>query len=289
MPPSKPSEQKEQHAATPARERTRSSHNSLARALSSLFSPLPANWHCAYDAHGEPYYWNDLSHAVTRDVPAALPYGWNLARDPATGSLYVWNLFTRQTAPYEPLRLQLGLPLPRPMGPPPDSAPSQASQPSLNAQQGCAPPKTMKELDESADTLMCGWSELMAEGQDAATAHGQNKYFSLSKDAQLQWFDCAHGEHSCDALYLEDTIDLQKEKISAITREHPDSKKDFTFNIVLQKRKVVINPGSKTTFRSWEEGLLSAMSAPCNAVRSALRMESSRRSSRASQREIESN
>jgi len=212
---------------------------SLQRAMDMLLKPLPADWHRAYTSAGRIYYWNAVSNGVQYEAPVPLPYGWRLARDRESGCVYVWNYFTRESAPYEPFRKALGLATPRPLGSPP------------------APP-TLESVSIREETLMCGWSEL----KRADDSHSP-QYFCLSKDATLQWFD--KGEQGGN-LKLAGSLDIHN--LCAIKREEPDSIDDFSFSIVLEsKQKVVVDPGNRASFERWEESLLTALSFPLARVR----------------------
>ena len=186
----------------------------------------------------------------------------------------MWNYFTREVAPYEPIRRLLGLAVPRPLGPPPAAPSSErvevSSPPPPPPPTGAAPP-TAEQLQALDETLLCGWSELKGglacEGQataersshECAAGRASKYYFALSKGAQLQWFDCCDAPTEGSCLQLVDAINLRE--LSAIQREHPDSSTDFSFKIALQdSRSVVVDPGSGATYQQWEEGLLTAMS-----------------------------
>jgi len=98
------------------------------KAVGALLDPgLPEHWRQYADNQGRTYYWNSCTLESTYDKPAPLPDGWHEHRDPATGVLYYYNYYTRETKPYvsrrsgaEPSSGQRPGPPPgSPSGPPP--------------------------------------------------------------------------------------------------------------------------------------------------------------------------
>ena len=50
-------------------------------------------------------------------------------------------------------------------------------------------------------------------------------------------------------------------KISAISREKPDSDKNFSFRLVTPSLTLRLDPGSKDAHDKWQEGLMMAIAA----------------------------
>lgn len=237
------------HKSTVAAElQVRSRRSTISRAMDMLLKPLPADWQRKYDESGKEYFWNAVSNGIQYEEPSPLPYGWRIARDPASGGVYLWNYYTREVAPYEPVRKALGLATPRPFGDPPGITKklhTPSSKPKSNG-------TTEASISESEDTLMCGLS-----GLKCAEDSFQDRYVCLSKAAMLRWFEGAEPDGN---LKVVGSVDIRN--LSAIKREAPESTRDFSFSIVLSQQQVVLDPGNRATFHRWEESLLTALSFP---------------------------
>lgn len=294
-------------------EKQRTVHQQTAATwVEKLLNPLPADWHRQIDSSGQTYYWNAVSNGIMYEFPSPLPHGWRLARDSASGCVYTWNFYTRAVAPYDPIRRQLGLAWPRPIGPPPpQNEPTEAEivpgfrggscvdvgAATAPAPPQEAPPVTLQEVSECDCTLLCGWSELTDAAWDASDAitdgddanggeKGSSTFLALSREgkhARLDWFECCRpapeGESELEGTYLKLEGQADLREVQALKREKPDSPRDFTFKIELRERSLTVNPGNHTTFKRWEEALLMAMSMPVVSLPRALRRAASSRTS----------
>ena len=74
---------------------------SLARKVSSglLGDSLPADWERRTNEEGVTYYVHKLTGIATYERPQPLPADWRMAKDPASGVVYFWNVKTRETRP----------------------------------------------------------------------------------------------------------------------------------------------------------------------------------------------
>ena len=138
---------------------------------------------------------------------------------------------------------------------------------------GALPPNTyVKTLEEHSDVLFCGWS---TKKGGPADLFSYSRYFALTKTQELLVYEMPRGT---EELKLAGKMALSG--LSAIKREKPNSESDFTFRIVTEEATIKINPGSRTAFQQWQEGLMAAVAVPSpqEQRRSIMRRESLRES-----------
>ena len=89
----------------------------------------------------------------------------------------------------------------------------------------------------------------------------------------MLWYDQPNGS---EELKLAGRLNLAE--LTAIKRDKPTSESDFTFRIVTSGGGTIkLNPGSRTAFQQWQEGLMAAVAVPSpqEQRRSMLRREAS--------------
>ena len=100
-----------------------------------------------------------------------------------------------------------------------------------------------EKLKASDDVIFCGWT--LKRGTFFWAPH----YFALTKHSELLWYEGGEAE-----LKKAGTLDLLQ--ISAITRDKPDSDKNFSFRVVTPAVTVRLDPGSKEAFDKWQASLV---------------------------------
>ena len=98
-------------------------------------------------------------------------------------------------------------------------------------------------LKASDDVIFCGWT--LKRGTFFWAPH----YFALTKHSELLWYEGGEAE-----LKKAGTLDLLQ--ISAITRDKPDSDKNFSFRVATPAVTVRLDPGSKEAFDQWQATLV---------------------------------
>ena len=70
----------------------------LRRIAKTVTEPaLPEHWRRRKDEQGADFYWNSVTMTSSYERPQFLPAGWRERRDPATGVIYHYNVYTRKT------------------------------------------------------------------------------------------------------------------------------------------------------------------------------------------------
>ena len=69
----------------------------LTKAVAAIADPLPEHWHRRKDDQGNTFYWNSVTMTSLYERPKPLPAGWRERIDPATGMLYHYNVYSRET------------------------------------------------------------------------------------------------------------------------------------------------------------------------------------------------
>ena len=70
----------------------------LRRIAKTVTEPaLPEHWRRRKDEQGADFDWNSVTMTSSYERPQFLPAGWRERRDPATGVIYHYNVYTRKT------------------------------------------------------------------------------------------------------------------------------------------------------------------------------------------------
>lgn len=266
-----------------------------------LTDPLPADWARARTPDGRVYYWHTATRGVQYERPAPLPAGWRLARCPKSGLLYLWHVRTRQVAPYVPgqplseLSLGQAAALKR--------SPSKESELSAATTHAEVPDGKKKRLadclvsdatgrlatrvssvESAGDVIMSGAMTVEADEATVAvlTARCDTHYATVTTDARFRWFE--RGEEG--TLLLKGTADLRD--LAALKRGAEseqvgnDAGGPSLYDLAVSFRgrgcstssgasELRIRLQQERAVERWEDALLSALSRPHAAPKSAAR------------------
>jgi hypothetical protein len=241
---------------------------------------LPEKWFEHHDADATPYYFHELTKFSSYQRPRPLPHGWRLEQDKASGSLYYWNYWTRDTFPYTKPARRVGVRVGvrfqvvsagrvsismraekvAESEPDPDAPLRRAlflSQPAPLGQLAPSAPATSRaELEAGGSVAFIGWACTVAAGE----THQEPRFFLLTCGPQTQprlaWFAGTEAQ-----LVLQDSLDLRH--IALTRRSAPDSADDFSFVVATRDASLAINPGTRDAHHRWEEGLLQCVAYRC--------------------------
>jgi len=256
---------------------------------------LPPGWFEHQDASSRPYFYNELTKFSTYERPRPLPEGWRLEKDKASGTLYYWNYWTRDTFPFTApcrrcetrsalrcvvssagrvsctVRAETVMTAPEPdpdaplrralflaQGglPPPEPGQRRRSEPSSELST-----TSRAALEALGGVAFVGWSSIVAAGADSRQA--EPRFFLLTCGPQTQprlaWYVGTE-----EQLVEEGSLDLRQ--IAHTRRTAPDSPDDFSFCVATRDASLAINPGSRDAFNRWQDGLLQCVAAGCAAL-----------------------
>ena len=102
--------------------------NKLSKGLS--LDSLPSDWVKRTNEEGITFYVHKLTGVATYERPQPLPDGWRITKDKASGVVYFWNVYTRETRPCHWVAPP----------PPPPAGERQPSRSVSNLSEGSSPP-----------------------------------------------------------------------------------------------------------------------------------------------------